>query len=114
MKGGKIVWSYIKPLLRGRIIYTPKTPLTAEIMSTANKTFLEMEKFVQLVADLRDILISLSSLTEMTDKLNDLKGIMSTEVMKVAIKSMTGADFEGDLSSFDFGDLTGQSKMLPK
>lgn len=32
MDGGKIVWSFLKPLLMGKILYTPRTPRVQRIV----------------------------------------------------------------------------------
>jgi len=95
MPGGKIVWSYIKPLLRGQILYAPNTTVISEIMGIANETFVQIDHFSVLMNSFEKTLKSLSSLSEMSDSLRDLQSIMSSDVMKVAIKSMGGGNFEG-------------------
>lgn len=49
MGGGKIIWTYIKPLLRGKILYTPNVPLTQTIIKEANLTFVEMDAFKNML-----------------------------------------------------------------
>jgi len=95
MPGGKIVWSYIKPLLRGQILYAPNTTVISEVMAMANETFMQIDHFSVLMNSFEKTLKSLSSLSEMSDSLRDLQSIMSSDVMKVAIKSMGGGNFEG-------------------
>lgn len=95
---GKIIWSYVKPLLRGQILYAPNTAVISEVMALANETFVQMDHFSVLVNSLEKTLKSLASLSEMSDSLRELRSIMSSDVMKVAIKSMGGGDFEGNCS----------------
>lgn len=95
MPGGKIVWSYVKPLLRGQILYAPDTIAISEVMTLANETFVQMGHFSVLMNSLEKTLKSLASLSEMGDTLKDLQSIMSSDVMKVAVKSMGGGNFEG-------------------
>lgn len=92
---GKIIWSYVKPLLRGQILYAPNTTVISEVMVLANETFVQIDHFSVLVNSLEKTLKSLASLSEMSDSLRELRSIMSSDVMKVAIKSMGGGDFEG-------------------
>jgi len=99
MPGGKIVWSYIKPLLRGQILYAPNTTVISEVMAMANETFVQIDHFSVLMNSFEKTLKSLSSLSEMTDSLRDLQSIMSSDVMKVAIKSMGGGNFEGTIEN---------------
>lgn len=98
MPGGKIIWSYVKPLLRGQILYAPNTAAISEVMALANETFVQMEHFSVLMNSFEKTLKSLASLSEMGDSLKELQSILSSDVMKVAIKSMGGGDFEGILS----------------
>jgi len=99
MPGGKIVWSYIKPLLRGQILYAPNTTVISEVMAMANETFVQIDHFSVLMNSFEKTLKSLSSLSEMSDSLRDLQSIMSSDVMKVAIKSMGGGNFEGAIEN---------------
>ncbi|XP_073488872.1 ATP-binding cassette sub-family A member 13-like [Aquarana catesbeiana] len=41
---GIIKWTFLKPLLHGKILYTPDTPETMEIIYKANRTFRFLEK----------------------------------------------------------------------
>lgn len=100
MPGGKIIWSYVKPLLRGQILYAPNTSAVAEVMTLANETFIQMERFSVLINSFEKTLKSLASLSEMGDSLKELQSIMSSDVMKVAVKSMGGGNFEGTVSNF--------------
>ncbi|XP_072756384.1 uncharacterized protein Ldd isoform X2 [Anoplolepis gracilipes] len=113
MPGGKIVWSYVKPLLRGQILYAPNTIAISEVMTLANETFLQMGHFSVLMNSLEKTLKSLASLSEMGENLKDLQSIMSSDVMKVAIKSM-GGNFEGDFSELNFSELAWQMKRSKK
>ncbi|KAL0111880.1 hypothetical protein PUN28_013230 [Cardiocondyla obscurior] len=112
--GGKIVWSYIKPLLRGQILYAPNTTVISEIMALTNETFTQMEHFGILINSLEKSLKSLVNLTDMGDTLNELQSIMSSDVMKVAIKSLSGSNFKGDFSELNLSELAWRLKKSEK
>lgn len=95
MPAGKIIWSYVKPLLRGQILYAPNTTVISEVMAIANETFAQIEHFSVLMNSFEKTFKSLASLTEMSDTLRELQSILSSDVMKVAIKTMGGGNFEG-------------------
>ncbi|XP_076548743.1 lipid droplet defective isoform X1 [Osmia lignaria lignaria] len=101
MGGGKIIWSYVKPLLRGYILYAPNTTIVNKVMTLANRTFVEMEHFGILMDSLEKTLTSLANLSEMSDSLRELQDIMSSDVIKIAIKSYGSGNFEGG----DFTDM---------
>ncbi|KAK0086066.1 hypothetical protein PV325_003922 [Microctonus aethiopoides] len=110
MSGGKIVWSYVKPLLRGRILYTPKSSVIKEVMALANQTFSEIDTFGQLMSNIEKTLVALVNLSDMGSNLRDLKDIMSSKVMKLAIKTMSDGRLQGDLSNFDLSDISWKLK----
>ncbi|KZC04437.1 ATP-binding cassette sub-family A member 13 [Dufourea novaeangliae] len=110
MGGGKIVWSYVKPLLRGQILYAPNTTVINEVMTLANKTFAEMESFGVLMDSFEKTLTSLANLSEMSDNLKDIQDMMSSDVMKIAIKSFGGGNFNGDFSDMNLSEISWQLK----
>uniref|UniRef100_A0A8B9KMW3 P-type phospholipid transporter n=1 Tax=Astyanax mexicanus TaxID=7994 RepID=A0A8B9KMW3_ASTMX len=46
----RLFWTALRPLLQGRVLYTPDTPFTRRIMEQANSTFDALSK-VELLAD---------------------------------------------------------------
>uniref|UniRef100_A0A670ZUW7 P-type phospholipid transporter n=1 Tax=Pseudonaja textilis TaxID=8673 RepID=A0A670ZUW7_PSETE len=44
----RIIWRALKPLLVGKVLYSPDTPATRTIMSEVNKTFQELSVFHEL------------------------------------------------------------------
>ncbi|KAJ3594749.1 hypothetical protein NHX12_004056 [Muraenolepis orangiensis] len=44
----KIVWNAVKPLLMGKVLYTPDSPATRSILKSANGTFEELERLLTL------------------------------------------------------------------
>ncbi|XP_053326101.1 retinal-specific phospholipid-transporting ATPase ABCA4 [Spea bombifrons] len=44
----KIAWSAMKPLLMGKILYTPDAPAVKEILKNANSTFEQLERLRQM------------------------------------------------------------------
>lgn len=88
-------------MLRGQILYAPNTTVISEVMGLTNETFVQMEHFSILMNSVEKTLKSLANLTEMGDSLKELQSIMSSDVMKVAIKSM-GGNFEGIIYASSF------------
>uniref|UniRef100_H3B2R0 ATP binding cassette subfamily A member 12 n=1 Tax=Latimeria chalumnae TaxID=7897 RepID=H3B2R0_LATCH len=48
---GIVMWSFLKPILRGKILYTPVTPETEAIMQKSNATLQEMDNLRQIAKD---------------------------------------------------------------
>lgn len=49
MQGGAVIWNGLKPLLLGKILYTPKAPATDAIMSHMNTTLRFMPRIVEML-----------------------------------------------------------------
>ena len=47
--GGKFIWTFLKPLFVGKILFTPDTEVTRNITRAANTTFNELAKIVDTV-----------------------------------------------------------------
>lgn len=107
---GKILWTYVKPLLRGRILYTPRTSVIDVVMREANSTFAQMGNFGVLIDSFERSMTSLANLTDLGDSLTDLKQILASKLMKMAMKSFGGSSLGTDLESFDIGKLAWKMK----
>ncbi|XP_023289550.1 uncharacterized protein LOC105698871 [Orussus abietinus] len=114
MSGGKIIWSYVKPLLRGRILYSPKTKVTEKVMNLANGTFAQMERLHVMLGGFEETLTSLGDLADMGENLKDLQEVMSSKVMKLAVKSLSKEDFNGDLSGLDLSEVAWRMRRSKK
>ncbi|XP_076402078.1 ATP-binding cassette sub-family A member 13 isoform X1 [Peromyscus maniculatus bairdii] len=55
---GALVWSFLKPVLHGKILYTPSSPAINEVIQKANYTFY----FVDKIKNLSETLLKMSSL----------------------------------------------------
>lgn len=47
MAGGPVVWSFLKPILAGKVLFAPDNRLTRQIISKMNGTYTFMENFKQ-------------------------------------------------------------------
>ncbi|KAK2584735.1 hypothetical protein KPH14_007066 [Odynerus spinipes] len=114
MSAGKIIWSYVKPLLRGRILYAPNTAPINTVMSAANDTFVQIDNLAQLMTSFVETLKSLANLSEMGDNLNELQDILTSKVMQMAVKSFGGGNFKGDFSEMNFSEIAWRLKKSKK
>ena len=49
MQGGSVIWNFLKPILVGKILYTPKAPATDEMMGHMNATLRFMPRIVEML-----------------------------------------------------------------
>lgn len=71
---GYIVWPLIKPLLVGKILYAPATPVSNAIIAKVNKTFEELDKIHQFAKSW------IESSLNLTTVLNDLQNTNNIKV----------------------------------
>lgn len=46
MRGGPVIWTWLKPILSGKVLYTPKNTATDQIVHEINSTFTSMESLI--------------------------------------------------------------------
>jgi len=70
---GYIVWPLIKPLLLGKILYAPATPVSNAIIAKINKTFEELDKIHQFAKAWVDSPLNLTALIGDLQNTNNIK-----------------------------------------
>ncbi|XP_054827532.1 glucosylceramide transporter ABCA12 [Eublepharis macularius] len=90
---GALIWSFLKPMLLGKILYTPDTPETRAIMGKSNST-------LKLLADLAhksqewldNSPLIMNSLTALNQTIPILKNTLRNPFVQVFIKLMVKLD----------------------
>ncbi|KAK3588921.1 hypothetical protein CHS0354_023682 [Potamilus streckersoni] len=88
--GGPIIWGYLKPLVRGKILYTPDTNITRRIVQKINDTF-EMLGSVHMIA--KQWAAGSESLTNLygsKEDQNQLKKLFSDRFIQSLMVKITG------------------------
>ncbi|XP_041364383.1 uncharacterized protein LOC121379797 [Gigantopelta aegis] len=98
---GSIIWAYLKPIIRGKILFTPNTELTRRIMKKANGVF-EIIEEVKNVADAwAEGGPSLATMMDQGKELKSLKNLLNNNFVKSLLKSSAGLDSEKLLDGLD-------------
>ncbi|KAG7463948.1 hypothetical protein MATL_G00182090 [Megalops atlanticus] len=91
--GGAIAWAFLKPMLLGRVLYTPDTPLTREIIQKSNAT---LQQFADLRLYAQDWLKSSSYVVDSANLLEKtlpiLKNSLSNSFVQNFIQMQTDID----------------------
>ncbi|TSM94632.1 ATP-binding cassette sub-family A member 1 [Bagarius yarrelli] len=72
----RIVWRGIKPLLIGKLLYTPDTPATQRIMNEVNRTFQDFEVVAQMHAVWEEVGPKLKSFMESSVEIRILQDLL--------------------------------------
>uniref|UniRef100_A0A670YKH3 ATP binding cassette subfamily A member 12 n=1 Tax=Pseudonaja textilis TaxID=8673 RepID=A0A670YKH3_PSETE len=90
---GALIWSFLKPMVRGRILYSPDTPETRAIMEKSNSTLKLMADLTQKAQEWLDRSpLLMDSLTILNDTLPMLKNTLQNPFVQVFIKLMVKLD----------------------
>ncbi|XP_063159030.1 glucosylceramide transporter ABCA12 [Candoia aspera] len=90
---GALIWSFLKPMLLGKILYSPDTPETRAIMEKSNSTLKLMDDLTQKAQEWLDHSpLFMDSLTVLNDTLPTVKNTLQNPFVQVFIKLMVKLD----------------------
>ncbi|XP_077175432.1 glucosylceramide transporter ABCA12 isoform X2 [Paroedura picta] len=90
---GALIWSFLKPMLLGKILYTPDTPETRAIMGKSNSTLKLMDDLAQKSQEwLSNSPLIMNSLTTLKQTIPVLKNTLRNPFVQVFIKLMVKLD----------------------
>ncbi|EPY85511.1 hypothetical protein CB1_000372021, partial [Camelus ferus] len=88
---GALVWSFLKPVLHGKILYTPNTPEINKVVQKANYTF----SFVDKLKTLSETLLKMSSVFQGSrsgQMLSQLQGALRDRFLRSFVESQLHID----------------------
>uniref|UniRef100_A0A8C3HPH6 ATP binding cassette subfamily A member 12 n=1 Tax=Chrysemys picta bellii TaxID=8478 RepID=A0A8C3HPH6_CHRPI len=90
---GALIWSFLKPMLFGKILYTPDTPETRAIMEKSNATLKQMADLMQKSQEWLDKSpLIMNSLTTLNQTIPVVKDTLQNPFVQVFIKLMVKLD----------------------
>ncbi|XP_060944020.1 uncharacterized protein abca12 [Limanda limanda] len=111
--GGAIAWAFLKPMLMGKILYTPDTPITRDIMQKANAT---LQEFANLRKNSQDWIQSSNYIVNSAELLSNtlpmLQSSLSNSFVKNFIEMQT--DIDVDKMKDTLNGFSNMSLMLEK
>ncbi|KAJ0172474.1 hypothetical protein K1T71_011613 [Dendrolimus kikuchii] len=119
LEGGKIVWSIVKPLLMGKILYTPTNPTIDKIIEKANFTFSKISRVTGLLHSFAAAFPSVDKLTDHQEGIAVLQRVMTSPKFEELRSMLIGdhidvPDMDVDGIFGQFGDLKGIGNLLTK
>ncbi|XP_038573464.1 retinal-specific phospholipid-transporting ATPase ABCA4-like [Micropterus salmoides] len=90
----KIVWNSVKPLLMGKILYTPESPAVRKILKSANTTFEELERLKNMAKAWEELGPQLWAFFHNSVQMNMIRDTLrNPTVMRFMDDSLGGTDF---------------------
>ncbi|CAF2387249.1 unnamed protein product [Rotaria sp. Silwood2] len=87
---GYIVWPLIKPLLLGKILYAPATPVSNAIIAKVNKTFEELDKIHQFAKAWVKSPLNLTAVFGDLQNTNNIKKVLSNHLFQELFNNIIG------------------------
>lgn len=78
----RMIWRALKPLLVGKILYTPNTPATRLLMSEVNKTFQELSVFQDLGAMWEEVRPLIKTFIESSKEMDLIRTLLTNKGSK--------------------------------
>ncbi|XP_066471023.1 phospholipid-transporting ATPase ABCA1 [Tiliqua scincoides] len=75
----RIIWRALKPLLVGKVLYTPDTPVTRAVMSEVNKTFQELSVFGDLGGMWEEIRPKIKTFMEKSQEMDLVRTLLNNK-----------------------------------
>ncbi|CAF4764109.1 unnamed protein product [Pieris macdunnoughi] len=118
MEGGKIIWSFVKPLIMGKILYTPHGPNILKIIEKANSTFAPMVKMFNLIHKFSDAFPSIDKMSKHRVGLKALGDLLSAEdyrqIRVTLFGNVSAPQIDVDELLSGIGDSEGLGRLLKK
>ncbi|XP_010217767.1 PREDICTED: ATP-binding cassette sub-family A member 12 [Tinamus guttatus] len=90
---GALIWSFLKPMVLGKILYTPDTPGTRAIMEKSNTTLKQMADLSLKSQEWLDKSpVIMNSLTKLNETVPIIKNALQNPFVQVFIKLMVDLD----------------------
>uniref|UniRef100_G1MX17 ATP binding cassette subfamily A member 12 n=1 Tax=Meleagris gallopavo TaxID=9103 RepID=G1MX17_MELGA len=90
---GALIWSFLKPMVFGKILYTPDTPETRAIMGKSNTTLKQMADLALKSQEWLDKSPAImNSLTKLNETVPMIKNALQNPFVQVFIKMMVDLD----------------------
>ncbi|KAI8796754.1 ATP-binding cassette sub-family A member 1, partial [Biomphalaria glabrata] len=96
---GNVLWNYLKPVLLGKILYTPDNELTRTILSKANKTFALVGELNRIAKAWADQAGNLQVLLDFIKDSSPFKDALNNEAIQDILRATTGIEPELLLTS---------------
>ncbi|KAM4621970.1 phospholipid-transporting ATPase ABCA1b isoform 2-T2 [Polymixia lowei] len=98
----KMIWQALKPLLMGKILYTPHTPATQKIIHEVNRTFQELGVFRDLGGMWEEMRPKVWSFMENSEEMNLFRTLLKNNATAMFFHAqLAGTDWTvADVSSF--------------
>ncbi|XP_051935677.1 phospholipid-transporting ATPase ABCA1b isoform X2 [Hippocampus zosterae] len=90
----RMIWEAVKPLLMGKILYTPDTPATRRVIHEVNRTFQELGVFRDLEGMWQEMRPKVWNFLENSEQMNLLRSLLKNNV--------TAAYFHAHLAATDW------------
>ncbi|KAH9502480.1 ATP-binding cassette sub- A member 12 [Bulinus truncatus] len=96
---GSIIWAYLKPIMRGKILYTPDNEITRAILTRANETFAVLEETRRIASIWAEQTLNLQGMMDLASDTGEMMDALQNDFLRGIIEATTGIKSDTLLSS---------------
>lgn len=108
---GEILWKFVKPLVRGKILFTPDTEVTRYITNKVDKVFQIVGKLQEIGAQWKEGIIGVSNMKDKINNMTDLFKYLKTPFVQDLMKDMFDVNSDSLMSSMKMLDQLNNSTL---
>lgn len=108
---GEITWKYLKPLIRGKILFTPDNEITRSIISKVDKIFQIVSKLQDIGKQWRNGLSRFSNMKYQVSSMTDLVKYLKTSFVQDMLKDMFEVNIDYVTSGIEMLDGLSNSTL---
>jgi hypothetical protein len=109
---GKVIWSFLRPILQGEVLYTPDNEVTASIIRTANKTFAAFAEFRSNVQAFGGVYSDVRNINMYKGDAGVLTGLLFSDFYTELADSYLADKYSVNLTDFKDQNLTRQLEVV--
>ncbi|KAG1669734.1 ATP-binding cassette sub-family A member 13 [Nymphon striatum] len=123
LSGGPVIWGFLKPIMQGRILYTPNSPATRLIIQNANSTFNLIGQYASILKKWSKGVTSIDYFKKSKSSIKELESILKSDLFKDLLLKFFNQKDTSDNAKFlsmfnmthlldDLGDSQALSKLV--
>ncbi|UYV60973.1 hypothetical protein LAZ67_1002953 [Cordylochernes scorpioides] len=105
MAGGPLVWGFLKPVLRGKILFAPNNIKTQSIMAKINSTFDGLSDFLNVLQAWSEGAHGIQYLEQRQYMLEKIKELAGDDAIRPLVEQFIGKETGDLLHSFNVPDM---------
>ncbi|GAB6025804.1 hypothetical protein CHUAL_011781 [Chamberlinius hualienensis] len=94
---GSVIWGFLKPFIRGKLLYSPENEFTNKIIHQINSTFVSMAESIDMIKEWSNGFVQLQLFIE--NQLNDMEALIMLPIPNSIAMGLLGPNMTNSLTN---------------